>query len=93
MVRRQVLHHQHKALKVPLLHQLSAPMQQEGGTHVQLELREPIRLGQVRVPQADRAVQRQFACQQIVHPPEGELQVVDAVLDEVFMQLQVDPLD
>lgn len=68
-------------------------MQQKGRAHVQLELREPIRLGQVRVPQTDRAVQRQLPGQQVIHPSEGELQVIDSMLHQVLMQLNVDPLD
>lgn len=44
-------------LEIVLLHQLLLPMQQKGGTHVQVEQGEPVGLGQICVPQADSAVQ------------------------------------
>lgn len=60
-VGRQVLQQQHQALKVLLLQQLFAPVQQKRRTHVQLEHGKAVRLGQIGVPQPDRTVQWQFA--------------------------------
>lgn len=65
-------------------------MQQKGRAHVQLKHRKSIRFRKVRVPKANRAVQRQFTRQQIIHPAKGELQVIDAVQLQVAMQGAID---
>lgn len=41
----------------------------------------------VRVPQADGAAERELPHQQVVHPPEGKLQVLHLVPPEVTVYL------
>lgn len=54
-------------------------MKQKGSTHVQLKHRKTIGLGEICVPQTDGAVKWKFTCQQVVHPTERELEIIDAM--------------
>ncbi len=72
-------------LEIGLSKQGSPPFEEEGGTDVEVEGGETVRLRQTRVPQPDGAAQRQFAHQQVVHPTERELQIVDFVAQQVLV--------
>lgn len=89
----QVLQEHHQALEVPLALQLAREAQQEGDGDVEVEMREAILFGEIGVPQADDAAQGQFPHQQVVHPAEGELQVLHLVAGQVVVQLAVEAFD
>jgi len=76
-------------LEVLLLLQIGLPADEKGGAHVQVELAEAVPLRQVGVPQAHRGAQRQLAQEKVVHPAEGELEVLHLVGDDVVVQAQV----
>lgn len=60
-------------LKIRLQEQVSPPTKKEGRAHVKLKRGESVRLRQIRIPQSDSAVKRDFPGQQVVHPPKGKL--------------------
>lgn len=90
ILRRHVLQQDHETLEVSFQHQPLPPVEEESCTDVQLEGRKPVRFGEVRVPKADGARQRYLSSQQVVHPTEGELEIVHAVVLQVLVQWQVD---
>lgn len=63
VLRRYILQQYHQPLEVFLFEEFVAPVQQEGGAHVQLEYGETVRFGEVRVPQTDSARQGKLSRQ------------------------------
>ena len=90
--RRHVLDEEQDALEVLLLLQIGLPADEEGGADIEVELAESVPLCQVGVPEADCGAQRQLAQQEVVHPAEGELEVLDLVVDNVVVERQVNTL-
>lgn len=93
MERRQVLQEHHQALEVSFAFKLAREAKEEGDGDVKMEVGEAVFLGQVGVPKADDATERQFAHQEVVHPAEGELQVLHLVAGQVIVQFAVEASD
>lgn len=68
-------------------------MEEEGRADVQLESGEPVRLCEVGVPETDGAGQGDLPREEVVHPAEGELEVVDSVGLEMLVERKVDAAD
>jgi len=76
----QLLHKQHQLLEIHLL-QLRRPIDEEDCADVDVEGRETFGgLRDVCVPEPDHAGKRKFTQEEAVHPAEGELQEVKALL-------------
>ncbi|KAI3475783.1 hypothetical protein L1887_62780 [Cichorium endivia] len=74
--------------------QLVRPLVQEDGADVQVKVGEGVgSLGEIGVPHADDVAHAHLAHEQAVHPSEGELHVLDALVVQVGMQRRIDACD
>lgn len=72
------------------LRQLLRPLDQKGRAHIEVEIREPLLLRQIRIPHPDDAADGELAHEQAVDPAEAKLHELDPFTLEVFRQPGID---